>query len=61
MEFGIKKCGILTLKRGKVVKSNGLELPSGDKIKEVEESDYKCLGIIEFDKIKDCAIKKVFR
>ena len=34
MEFCTKKCGIVILKRGKVVKFNGLELPSGDKIKE---------------------------
>ena len=61
MDFWIKKCGIFILKQGKAVKSNGLELPSGDKIKKVEESGYKYLGIIEFDKIKDCAIKEIFR
>ena len=26
MEFGIKKCGILTIKRGKIVKSEGVNL-----------------------------------
>ena len=46
MEFGTKKCGILILKREKVVKTDGLELPSGDKIKEVEENGYKYFGII---------------
>ena len=45
MEFGAKKCGTLTLKRGKVVETEGLELPSGDKIKEVEDGGYKYLGI----------------
>ena len=29
MEFGIKKCGILTMKRGKIVKSEGIKLPDG--------------------------------
>ena len=50
MEFGAKTCGTLILKRRKVVKTEGLELPSGDKIKEVEDGGYKYLGITEFDK-----------
>ena len=29
MEFGIKKCGILTMKRSKIVKSEGIKLPDG--------------------------------
>ncbi|XP_063592543.1 uncharacterized protein LOC134769733 [Penaeus indicus] len=61
MEFGAKKCGTLILKRGKVVKTDGLELPSGDKIKEVEDEGYKYLGITEFDKIKDSEVKESFR
>ena len=27
VEFGTKKCGILTMKRGKIVKSEGIKLP----------------------------------
>ncbi|XP_063598714.1 uncharacterized protein LOC134775182 [Penaeus indicus] len=61
MEFEAKKCGTLILKRGKVVKTDGLELPSGDKIKEVEDEGYKYLGITEFDKIKDSEVKESFR
>ena len=30
MEFGITKCGILTMKRGKIVKSEGIKLPDGE-------------------------------
>ena len=29
MEFGINKCEILTMKRGKIVKSEGIKLPDG--------------------------------
>ena len=29
MEFGIKKCGTLTMKRGTIVKSEGIKLPDG--------------------------------
>ena len=30
MEFGMKKCGVLKLKRGKVVESEGIELINGE-------------------------------
>ena len=30
MGFGIKKCGILTIKRGKIVKSEGIKLSDGE-------------------------------
>ena len=61
MEFGTKKCGTLVLKRGKVVGSDGLELPSGEKIQNVEEGGYKYLGITEFDRIKESTMKESFR
>ena len=38
MEFGIKKCGLLVLKRGAEVSSEGLEMPDGKRIKEVEKN-----------------------
>ena len=61
MEFGIKKCGTLILKRGKVVRFDGIELPSGDKIKEIEETGYKYLGITEYDKIEESTMEDNFR
>ena len=61
MEFGTKKCGTLVLKRGKVVKSDVLELRSGEQIKKVEEGGYKYLGITDFDKIKESTMKESFR
>ena len=36
MEFGLEKCGILTLKRGKVARCEGIKLPDGEVLKEVE-------------------------
>ena len=30
MEFGISKCAVLTLKKGKIVESNGIALPNGE-------------------------------
>ena len=35
MEFGIKKYGVLTMNRGKIVKSEGMKLPDGEKMKHV--------------------------
>ena len=61
MEFGIKKCGTLIFKRGKVVRSDGIELPRGEKIKEIEETGYKYLGITEYDKIEESTMKEDFR
>ena len=50
MEFGIKKCGVLVLERGKVdkVKSRGLNLPNGKLMKTIDEERYKYLGILEY-------------
>jgi hypothetical protein len=61
MEFGIQKCGVLVLKRGKIIKSEGIKLCSGEVIKEVEEEGYKYLGILETDNIKESKMKEVFQ
>ena len=43
MEFEIKKCGILTMKRRKIV---GIKLPDGEVVKQVKQEGYTYLGII---------------
>ena len=62
MEFGIKKCGVLVLKRGKVdkAKSRGLNLPNGKLMKTIDEERKKYLGILEHDKVKEKEIKTEF-
>lgn len=58
MEFGISKCGVLVMKKGKHVFSEGIELPSGETIQEIDnDQGYKYLGILEADSIKDRAMK----
>ena len=37
IEFGIKKCGILTMKIGKIVRSQGIKLPDGEVTRLTEE------------------------
>ena len=53
MEFSIKKCGILMLKRGKVERSEGTELTNGEVMREVEQEGYTYLENVELDKIKE--------
>ncbi|CAB3982989.1 Hypothetical predicted protein [Paramuricea clavata] len=60
MEFGIKKCGMLVMKRGKIVECNGIQLPDEETIKFVEEDGYKYLGILELDKIMEGEMKRKF-
>ena len=61
MESGTKKCGVLVLQRGKVVKSEGVEMSDGERIKKVEKNGYKYLGILEDNKIKENKMKDNFR
>ena len=58
MEFGLKKCGILVLRKGKLIAGEGIHLPNDKLMKEVTEEGYTYLGILELDKIKEREIKK---
>ena len=57
MEFGIDKCALVNLIRGKVTRIEGIQLPDGSQIKEIDEAGYKYLGIIEGDMIKHKEMK----
>ena len=47
MPFELDKCGWMVSKRGKMIKTEGTELPEGH-IADVQDS-YKCLRIPEMD------------
>ena len=47
MEFEMEKCKVLTTKSGKKERCEGIELPSGEVMKEVDENGYKYLGVLE--------------
>ena len=52
MEFGIEKCAMLVIKIGKVVESNGNDLPNNETIKSIhEENGYKYLGVMEANQL----------
>ena len=58
MEFGTKKWGVLTMKRGEVVRCKGIKLPNSEVMKEVEKEGYTYLSIVELDKIKENEMKE---
>ena len=51
MEFGISKCAVVNLKRGKRVNARGIKLPTGEEMKEPDPAGYKYLGVLELDVI----------
>ena len=57
MEFGLKKCGVGILKKGKLFKFDGIHLPKQEIMKEVDENGYTNLGILELDEIKTHEVK----
>ena len=61
MEFGITNCSLTCIKRGKLSKAEELRLCSGKMINEVTEEGYKCLGILELNKVKEQEMKQEFR
>ena len=59
MEFGVEKCAVLTMKKGKMINSDGIALPNKTKMKEMKEGDsYKYLGVIQADGMKHHEMKE---
>ena len=52
MDFGLDKCAKATFKRGKLAKTENIELDVGTTIQDLEqEGTYKYLGVNEGDRI----------
>ena len=49
MEFGLRKCEVLIMKRGRAVKSEGISIFDGKMMKNIEEGEYKYFGIFKAD------------
>ena len=59
MEFGVEKCAVLTMKKGKMANSDGIALPNKTTMKGLKESDsYKYLGVIQADGMKHHEMKE---
>ena len=67
MQFGIEKCAMLVMKKGKIVKLDGIQFPNDKVIKSLEEGErYKYLGALEADEVmvnemKDKMKKEYYR
>ena len=46
------------MKRGKIVKSEGIKLPNGEVMKQLGQQVYTYLGIFELDKIRKTEMKQ---
>ena len=51
MEFGISKCTVVSLQKGRKRRWEGIQLPNGEEIGEAGAAGYKYLGILELNKI----------
>ena len=62
MELGIGKCAMLFMKSSKRHITDGMERPNRDKIRTLEENEnYKYLGILQTDTIKQVQMKDTIR
>lgn len=59
MKFGISKCAVLTMKRGKRAHCRGIKLPTEEVIAEPDDSGYKYLGVLEVDDILHREMKEI--
>lgn len=52
----------MEMRRGRMVRNEGIDLPNGETIKALEENEgYKYLGILECDKVKGVEMKELIR
>ncbi len=61
MEFGLDKCAMLEIRKGTKAACEGIDLPDGQRIKEVDENGYKYLGVLEGASIKTREMKALIR
>ena len=59
MEFGLSKCGTVHVVNGRRAILDGITLPDGSVLPEVEEGGYRYLGILETDTILNKRMKEI--
>ena len=60
MQFRIKKCGVLIIEKGQVIRADQIRLPDGPHMKDSDETGYTYLVILETDKNKEKEMKERF-
>ena len=58
MVFGMDRCALLVLTRGKMFRTDGIELPDGKRMREVNLDGYKYLGVLQLDSIMHREMKE---
>ena len=58
MVFGLDKCAMLALRKGKMVWKERIELPDGKQMREVNLDGYYYLGVLQLDSIMNKKIKE---
>ena len=61
LKFGIDKCRVLAMKRGKEVECNGIELQNSEKIGQIGEKVCKHLRVLEKNDICQKGMDKNIR
>ena len=61
MEFGVKKCAVVSMRRRNVVECKGIDLLDGQSIAPLSDDGYKYLGILEIDAIKHTEMKNIIK
>ena len=60
MQFGVKKCAVFIMKRGRQIKSDGVKIPGSNVIRSLQENDgYKYLGVLQNDEVMEKEMKEV--
>lgn len=52
MVFGLDKCKTVCMRKGRIVDSNGIKMPNGEEMKQIEDTGYKYLGMFQDEGIK---------
>ena len=58
MKFAMDKCAVLELERWRLVRSEEIELPDGERMKEVDQEGYKYFGVLHLDKVMNKKMKE---
>lgn len=62
MEFGISKFATRIMKRGIILRNEGIQLLNDEVIKYIEDGEvYEYLGILKVDKFKNLVMKEKVR
>ena len=60
MQFGIKKCGVHIMEKGKIIRTDGIRLSDEQDLKYIDETGYTYLGYWKLIKSKEKEMKEKF-